>query len=117
MHTHTDSHYRYTFEHFCVILYIKRVEYFLCLLHMCLCVCSASSPVLQFVEDPDMHNAPEINLSASPPAVTFESKALQTEEIEIPQVTYQQCFTIERPPIPIKHCKNTQYINKIFRLL
>ncbi|CAM4622177.1 unnamed protein product [Leuciscus chuanchicus] len=50
------------------------------------CVCFfAPSPVLQFVEDPDMHNAPEINLSASPAAVTVESKALQTEEIEIPQ--------------------------------
>ncbi|XP_056122775.1 dystrotelin [Rhinichthys klamathensis goyatoka] len=48
---------------------------------------SAPSPVLQFVEDPDMHNAPETSLTASatPAAVTAESKALQTEEIEIPQ--------------------------------
>jgi len=56
------------------------------------CVCSAPSPVLQFVEDPDMHNAPETSLTASatPAAVTVQSKALQTEEIEIPQVTYLQ---------------------------
>uniref|UniRef100_A0A8C2DN72 Dystrotelin n=1 Tax=Cyprinus carpio TaxID=7962 RepID=A0A8C2DN72_CYPCA len=46
---------------------------------------SAPSPALQSVADPDMHNAPEISLTATPAAVPVESKGLQTEETEIPQ--------------------------------
>lgn len=58
-----------------------------------MCVCSAPSPVLQSVADPDMH-APEISLTATPAALPVESKGLQTEETEIPQVTYLQRFTL-----------------------
>ncbi|XP_016107203.1 dystrotelin-like [Sinocyclocheilus grahami] len=49
---------------------------------------SAPSPVLQCssVADPDTHNAPETGLTATPPVVTVESKCLQTEETEIPQI-------------------------------
>uniref|UniRef100_A0A8C1H0B5 Dystrotelin n=1 Tax=Cyprinus carpio carpio TaxID=630221 RepID=A0A8C1H0B5_CYPCA len=46
---------------------------------------SAPSPALQSVADPDMHNAPEISLTATPAAVPVESKGLQTEETELPQ--------------------------------
>ncbi|KAL1273150.1 hypothetical protein QQF64_029012 [Cirrhinus molitorella] len=46
---------------------------------------SASSPVLKYVADPDVRNVPETGLTANPPAVTVETKGLQTEETEIPQ--------------------------------
>ncbi|XP_059427417.1 dystrotelin [Carassius carassius] len=47
---------------------------------------SAPSPALQSIAGPDMHNAPEISLTATPAAVPVESKGLQTEEThEIPQ--------------------------------
>ncbi|KAL0190658.1 hypothetical protein M9458_013356, partial [Cirrhinus mrigala] len=45
----------------------------------------APSPVLQSVAHPDVRNTPETGQPAIPPAVTVETKGLQTEKIEIPQ--------------------------------